>query len=112
MKVKFKRIVVYLGILSILFLSSVADAYPFSGRAERGQRNKQRIMDNLVKELKLTSEQQEQIRKQRIEQIEQRKVLREKRRSKRLELKKELEKKARDEEITVSEYIRNVLFHK
>ena len=93
MKVKFKQIVVCAGVIAILFLSSAADAYPFSGRAEKGHRNRQGMRDNLVKELELTSEQQKQIRKQRVEQIEQRKALREKRRSKRLELKQELEKK-------------------
>lgn len=92
MKVKFKQIVVSLGVVAML-LSSAADAYSFCCGPERGQRYKQRMMDNLVKELGLSSEQQEKIRKQRIEQMEQRKKLRGRLRSKKLELKQELDKK-------------------
>lgn len=92
MNAKFRQTIVYVGVIAVLFLGSMAYAQPSGNVPERTMRHKEEKMANCVKELELTAEQQGQIKKQRNEQREKNKELRDKLRVKRTQLREELEK--------------------
>lgn len=96
MRVKFKQAVVYAGLIAALFLTSLAYAQPVGDVPEGLARHRKEAIGNLVQELNLTPEQQEQIKKQRSEQMHKAKALRDRLQAKRKQLREELEKQAVD----------------
>ncbi len=103
MNMKFKQTVVGAGAIALVFSACAVYAQPFGragektkGHGEGWQKesleHREKMMDKLTKELNLTPEQQQQIKKQRNQQKEKSKALRGELREKRFELKEELEK--------------------
>ncbi len=103
MNVKFKQIVVGTGVIALIFSACVVYAQPFGRAGEETKRHgdewqrddlehREKMMNKLAKELGLTPEQQQQIKKQHNQQKEKGKALRNEIRQKRLALKEELEK--------------------
>lgn len=81
-----------MGVIKLVFSASVAYAQPLRYVPERAIKHREEMMDNLIKELYLTPEQQEPIKKQRSEHRKKNRELKDEVSAKRLELKQELEK--------------------
>jgi len=98
MNMRFKQIVVSAWVIALVFsaCSVCAQAFGEVTRGARGNKewseHREKMMNKLTKELKLTPEQQQQIKEQRNQQKDKSKALRDELREKRLELKEELEK--------------------
>lgn len=92
MSAKFKQAIIYLGVITLVFSVSVAYAQPLRDVPERGIKHREKMMDNLTRELDLTPEQQGQIKKQRSEHRKKNRELKDEVSAKRLELKQELER--------------------
>jgi len=92
MNAKFKQAVVYSGVIMLVFSAPVAYAQPSGDVPQRVIKYREEVMNDLIKELDLTPEQQEQIKRQQSEHRQKNEELRGRLLAKRLELKQELEK--------------------
>ncbi|MBC8473395.1 MAG: Spy/CpxP family protein refolding chaperone [Candidatus Omnitrophica bacterium] len=92
MNKKYRKVIICVVMLGLLFSGTSAYAWSFHRDSEKGEKRMGGKMDGLVKELGLTPEQEEQIKSFKSGQREATKALKEEIQSKRTELRTELEK--------------------
>lgn len=96
MSMYLKRMIICIGVVTVLFSLPNAHAQPFCEASGNGGQHGERKMGNFIKELDLTAEQQDQMKKQRNEHREKNKKLQARLKIKMFELKQELEKETSD----------------
>lgn len=96
MNTRFKQAVVFTGVVAALFVSSVVCAQSAGNTAEGKTRPGREVIQKLIEELGLTSEQQEKLRKQRSEDRKVNQEIGKELRDKKVVLKGELEKEEVD----------------
>ena len=92
MKIKTKKILVYVVAIAILFSMHIETAYAFGDKIDKMREHREKAMDSMIEKLDLTPEQQKKIDRQRKTQRKKREQLKTKLRAEMEALKKELDK--------------------